>query len=64
MKQKRTHTSVRITADQYDALLKIATVQQAKKGVHITVGAILRKIVQKELTNYDGNGICVNAGKD
>ena len=64
MKQKRTHISVRITADQYDALLKIATVQQAKKGVHVTVGAIVRKVISKELTNYDGNGICVNAGAD
>jgi hypothetical protein len=54
MKAKRTHTTIRIKADQYDALLRIATAQQRKKRVPVTVGQLTRIAVEEYLERQKG----------
>ena len=51
IKATKSVTTIRIRPDQYDALLKIATKQQQEKCVHVTVGMLIRQLIDKELAN-------------
>jgi hypothetical protein len=53
MKQKRTHNTIRITAEQYDTLLRLATKRQQKTNTLVTVGMLVREILNKELNIND-----------
>jgi len=48
-KRKHKQATVRIRTDQYDALLKLATKQQMQRGVPVTVGMVVRGLLDKEL---------------
>jgi hypothetical protein len=47
----KSKTTIRIRPDQYDALLKIATKQQQKICFPVTVGMLIRQLIDKELAS-------------
>ena len=45
--KKYRQATVRIRTDQYSELLKIASEQQIKKGTPVTVGMLVREMIDK-----------------